>query len=126
MIAQAAQTISFPALPAKSVGDPAFALPATSTSGLAITYQSDNLAVATVSGGLLTFVGPGTANITATQGGNINYLAAAAVSQLLTVNPATAGGGSDVPAMPVWALALLTALLFAVAVPLLNKKRQAG
>ena len=126
-ITPASQTINFPALPAKNVGDPAFSPGATATSGLAVTYQSDNLAVATVSGGTITIVGAGTANITASQAGNGSYLPAASVSQTLTVNPPASGGtGSDVPLMPWWALALLAGLLFVVATPLLSRKRQTG
>ncbi len=127
VVSQSSQTISFSTLPAKSVGDSAFVLTATATSGLPLTYQSDNAAVATISGGTVTIVGAGTANITASQAGNNGYQAAAPVTQSLTVNAAAAGAGSsDVPVMPLWALALLAGLLFIVAVPLLAKKQQAG
>ena len=125
VIAQSSQTINFPPLAAVNVGDPTFALTATASSGLALTYQSDNPAVATISGGTVTIVGAGTANITASQAGNNGYQAAAPVTQTLTVNAAAGASGSDVPSMPLWALALLAGLLFAVAVPLLSKPRQA-
>ncbi len=126
IISQASQTISFPALPAMTLGDPDFALTATASSGLPVTYQSDNLAVATISGSTLTIVGAGTANITAFQTGNNGYKAAAPVIQPLKVNPAPDVIDSDAPSMPLWALALLAVLLFAVAVPCLSGRRQTG
>ena len=89
VISQPAQTISFGALPAKTFGDAAFTLGATASSGLAVSYSSGNASVATVSGSTVTIVGAGTAVITATQGGNGNYLAATPVSQTLTVNKAS-------------------------------------
>jgi hypothetical protein len=49
--------------------------------------------VATVSGTVVTVVGPGTTVITASQGGDGNYEAATAVSQTLTVNAAPVTGG---------------------------------
>lgn len=123
VISQAAQTINFPAIPAKVVGDSAFAPGATASSGLPVSYQSDNPGVATISGSTVTIVGAGTANITAMQAGNNGYAAAAPVVRPLTV---TGGAGSsDVPAMPGWALGVLAALLFAIAAPLLMPKHSA-
>ena len=49
-----------------------------------IVYTSDNLAVATVSGSVITLIGVGTANITASQAANENY-EGNAVSTILTV-----------------------------------------
>ncbi len=80
------QTISFGALDTKTYGDAPYNLTATSTSGLAISYSSDNTAVARVSGSTVTIVGAGTANITASQAGNTTYAAAANVTQQLTVS----------------------------------------
>ena len=80
------QSITFAALPAKTFGDAAFALSATATSTLAVSYASSNTAVATVSGSTVTIVGGGTATITASQAGNANYNAATNVGQTLTVN----------------------------------------
>ena len=62
-----------------------YTLGATASSGLAITYTSSNLSVATVSGNVLTIVGNGTSNITATQAGNANFSSANTV-QPLSVN----------------------------------------
>jgi hypothetical protein len=55
-------------------------LTATASSALAVTYSSSDASVATVSGNLLTLLKPGTAIVTASQAGNANYNAAAAVA----------------------------------------------
>jgi hypothetical protein len=90
VIAKAGQTITFGALAAKTYGDGPFALGATSSSGLVVSYVSDKTTVATVSGDTVTVVGSGTAGIKATQAGDSNYLAATSVTQPLTVNRASA------------------------------------
>src|SRR5208337_215697 len=59
------QTITFNALAAVTFGQAPYALTATASSGLAITYTSSNPAVATVAGSTITIVGAGTTNITA-------------------------------------------------------------
>lgn len=87
-ITQASQTITFAALPNKSVSDSPFSLTATASSGLAVSYSSSNNAVATVSGGTVSITGVGTTTITASQTGNSNYSAATPVDQILTVTPA--------------------------------------
>jgi len=92
-IARGAQSITFGALPVKTVGNAPFTLTAMSTSGLAVSYSSSNPAVATISGTTVTIVGAGTATITANQGGDGNYDAASPVSQALTVNAAQAATG---------------------------------
>lgn len=79
------QTLTFPALPDPTYGDADFAPGATASSGLAVAYASDNPAVATVVDGGIRVAGAGTATITASQPGNDNWRAAAAVSQSLTV-----------------------------------------
>ncbi len=85
-ITQAPQTITFAALAPVAVGATPFALTATGgASGNPVTYTSNNVAVATVNGSTVTVVGAGTAVITANQAGNLNYSAAPAVSQTLTV-----------------------------------------
>lgn len=90
VIARAAQTIAFGALPAKTFGDSPFAAGGTASSGLTVSYASSNTNVATVSGGAISVAGAGTANITATQAGNSNHEAAAPVVQTLTVTAANA------------------------------------
>ncbi|MBL7870766.1 MAG: choice-of-anchor D domain-containing protein, partial [Cyclobacteriaceae bacterium] len=89
------QTITFSPLPAKTYGDASFALSATATSGLAVSYLSDNLSVATISGNTVTIVGAGSAVITASQAGNGTYNAAASVLQTLVVNKASLTATAD-------------------------------
>ena len=79
------QTITFDALAGKQIGDAPFALTATASSSLAVSYTSSNTAVATVTLGTITIVGIGTTNITASQGGNTYFNAASPVVQPLTV-----------------------------------------
>ncbi|WP_426330156.1 MBG domain-containing protein [Pedobacter sp. R-06] len=85
----AAQTITFNAPSAKTYGDATFTLPETASSGLTISYGSNNTAVATISGNVVTIVGVGTAKITASQAGNSSYSAAIPVEQNLIVNKLT-------------------------------------
>jgi surface protein len=59
-------------------------VPPTTNNANPIVYTSDNLAVATVSGSIITFTGVGTANITATQAADANY-EGNAISTVLTV-----------------------------------------
>jgi hypothetical protein len=83
------QSITFAALPAKTFGDANFAVLATASSGLPVTYSSSNTAVATIAGSTVTIVGGGTSTITASQAGNDFFAAAPNVTQTLTVNKAT-------------------------------------
>jgi hypothetical protein len=85
-VTKASQTITFGALPAKNFGDRPFALTATASSGLTVSYTSSNPAVATVSGSTVTILRAGTTTITASQPGNATYSAALPVSRTLTVN----------------------------------------
>lgn len=87
-ISKGNQTITFNAIAAKNFGDAAFAVSATASSGLAVSFVSSNPAVATVSGNTITIIGAGSTIITASQAGNVNYNAAANVTQTLTVNKA--------------------------------------
>ena len=79
------QTITFNALPAKAVGAADFSAGATASSGLTVSLASSNTAVATIVSGNIHIVGAGTATITASQAGNVNYNAATSVPQTLTV-----------------------------------------
>lgn len=85
VVAKGGQTITFDGLAAKGVEDPDFAPGASASSGLEVAYISSNLAVATIVGGRIHIVGPGTTTITAAQAGNDFYLPAAAVEQTLVV-----------------------------------------
>ncbi|WP_309613995.1 fibronectin type III domain-containing protein [Flavobacterium sp.] len=87
---KANQTLSaITATVSKTFGDAAYSAASTASSGLTVSYSSDNTLVATVSGaGLVTVIGAGTATITASQAGNANYNAATSVTQFLTVGKA--------------------------------------
>lgn len=80
-ITKANQTITFGTLADRFTGGANFALTATASSGLAVSYTSSNTAVATVAGSTVTIVGAGSTIITASQTGNSNYFAAADVQQ---------------------------------------------
>ena len=89
------QTIAFSALTAKTVGDAPFALAATASSGLPVTFSSLTPAVATVSGNMVTIIAAGTATIAANQAGNAQYAAAPQVTQSFTI--AAKQGGTVQP-----------------------------
>ncbi|WP_243405550.1 RHS repeat-associated core domain-containing protein, partial [Solimicrobium silvestre] len=76
-----AQTISFTAPATQQFGAAPFALSATSSSGLAISFMSSTTPVCTVSGSIVTLVSAGTCTITANQVGSSNYSAAMQVTQ---------------------------------------------
>lgn len=79
------QEIVFNSLTPKNLGD-VFTVSATASSNLPVSFASSNTSVATISGNVVTVVGVGTSTITASQAGDANYIPAAPVSQLLTVN----------------------------------------
>jgi len=79
------QTITFNAIPDKLMGDADFDPNATSSSGLAVTYSSNNTSVATIISGKVHLAGPGTANITASYGSNTVYNSASK-TQSLTIS----------------------------------------
>jgi hypothetical protein len=87
-VVKANQSITFGTLVAKTFGEAAFELSATTSSGLTISYTSSNMNVATVSGNTATIVGVGSTTITAVQAGNGNFNPATAVQQSLTVGKA--------------------------------------
>ena len=78
-------TITFPALADTAFTSTPPSLGASASSGLAVSYTSTTSAVCTVSGGAITFVSAGLCTITASQGGNTNYVAATPVSQSFTI-----------------------------------------
>jgi MBG domain (YGX type)/Secretion system C-terminal sorting domain/Immunoglobulin domain len=87
-ISKAVQTISFADLPACTYGGAALTLTATSSSGLAVTYESSDYNVATPSGNTITLGNAGQCYITASVAGNGNYLTGTPVQKLLTVSKA--------------------------------------
>jgi hypothetical protein len=82
-IAKAAQTITFGALGNQTYGAAPFALTATASSGLPVTYSLTG--PATVTGSTVTITGVGQVVVTAAQAGNATYAAATTVSQSFTV-----------------------------------------
>jgi len=82
---KAPQTITFGSLPEVKKGDAPLTLTATSTSGLAVMYESSDPSKATISGSTAVIVESGTVEITAKQGGDLNYLPAADVTRVLVI-----------------------------------------
>ena len=98
--------ITFSALPNVTYGASPITLTATASSGLPATYMVTG--PATVSGSTLTITGAGTVNVTASQAGNSEYVAATPVSQSFTVaqapltvtaNNITVPYGQPIPAL---------------------------
>ena len=84
-VTAATQNITFAQPATHYTADAAFALGATASSGLAVTYTVDS-GPATVSGGTLTLRGTaGSVVVRASQAGNASYTAAADVSRTITV-----------------------------------------
>jgi len=82
------QSIRFGAISSKVYGVAPFALQATATSGLAVSFRVVS-GPATISGTTITLTGVGTVKVEATQSGNTTYNAAPAVSQSFAVTAAT-------------------------------------
>jgi large repetitive protein len=85
-VGKADQTITFGALPAKTFGDADFNVDGTASSNLAISFASTGNC--TVSGNTVHLTAVGACTITASQGGDTTYNAAATVSQTFAVNKA--------------------------------------
>jgi uncharacterized cupin superfamily protein len=84
-IAKAAQTITFAPLVNKRLGDPDFALSASASSGLPVTFTAAGKCKLTGGGTKVHLTGVGSCTITASQGGNANYDAAPSVSRTFTI-----------------------------------------
>jgi N-acetylneuraminic acid mutarotase len=84
IVDQASQTINFPAIGNQYLGVAPFALNATASSGLTVTYTVSS-GPATISGNVITLTGLGTVTVIATQVGNSSYLAAPPVQQSFNV-----------------------------------------
>jgi hypothetical protein len=85
------QTIQFGALPDKTFGDPAFAVSATATSGLRVTFSSLSVAVCDATGtdgATITLLAAGRCTIQADQAGDADFNPAPAVTQSFDVAPA--------------------------------------
>jgi hypothetical protein len=95
-IAKASQSIAFGALPDRTLGDPDFALTATASSRLPVSYTATGSC--TVSGSSVHLTATGVCSITAAQGGNANFAAAPSVTEGFTVAAATSVAGTVVGA----------------------------
>jgi uncharacterized repeat protein (TIGR01451 family) len=82
-IAKANQTITFGALPNKIVGNPDFAVSASASSGLTVSFTATGNC--TVTGVTVHLTGAGSCTITAAQAGNSNFNAAASVPRSFTI-----------------------------------------
>lgn len=85
-ITMGSQTISFTLVGSTPLSTGTITLNGSANSGLSVSYSSSNTSVATVSGNILTLVGTGTVDITASQGGNANYNPATNVVRTLVVS----------------------------------------
>jgi len=81
------QIISFDAPASKVYGDSPFGLVATSTSALAVNFQSTTSGTCSVTGLTLSILGAGICTVQATQAGNSEYNIAPTVEQSFTVTP---------------------------------------
>jgi len=84
-VGRLSQSITFNVLGEYPMNSPDVELRATASSGLPITYTSDNSSVAQIIENKIHFVGIGSANITASQAGDDRYDPAISVSQVLMV-----------------------------------------
>ncbi|MCZ8215738.1 MAG: T9SS type A sorting domain-containing protein, partial [Cyclobacteriaceae bacterium] len=81
------QNITFAAIPDKTVGDPAFALTASTTSSLPVSFSTVSNKI-TINGAQVSIVSAGRVTVTATQTGNANYNAATPVERSFCIKPA--------------------------------------
>jgi uncharacterized protein (TIGR03437 family) len=88
-VTAAAQTITFGALPNMALGSAPFALSASSSSGLPVTFSTSTPAVCAISGSTVTVLATGTCSISASQAGNANYSAAPSVTRSFSSSPAS-------------------------------------
>jgi hypothetical protein len=85
IVSQVTQTITFGSLSNVMIGAQPFAISATASSGLAVSFASTTPQVCTLTGTTVTVVATGMCSITASQPGNVNYAAAANVTQTFTI-----------------------------------------
>jgi len=95
----APQTITFGELAEKTLGDAAFDVSATASSGAAVSFESTTTSVCTVAGAKVTLVATGTCTISASRAAYGLYKAADAVARSFTVKGVkpTAKTGSAIP-----------------------------
>jgi hypothetical protein len=97
-VAKAAQSITFTAPTTKTYGTAPFAISATSSAGLTVTFTSDTTEICTVSGSSVTILAAGTCTITASQAGSSNYDAALDLARSFTISKASQATLTVVPA----------------------------
>ena len=85
---QKQQVIPFEEFALMTYGDAPLTMPAVTDAGLTIAYTSSNPSVATMEGNVLTVVGAGSSDITATQEGDASVQAATPVTHTLVVEKA--------------------------------------
>ncbi|MGO4598320.1 Ig-like domain repeat protein [Terrabacter sp. 2RAF25] len=91
VVNQQTQTITFTssAPTSETVGGPTYAVAASATSSLPVTFTSGTSAVCSVNGSTVTFVGSGTCTVLADQAGNAAYAPATQATQSFTVAKAS-------------------------------------
>ena len=89
-IDKVSQTIDFTLASSVAISAGTLALEGTATSGLTVNYASSNSTIASVSGATLTLHQGGSVTLSASQAGNDNYTAAAAVDRTLVITGFTA------------------------------------
>jgi streptogramin lyase len=86
-IGKAAQSITFAAIPAKTYGDPDFAVSATATSGLIVGFATSG--TCSIAGITVHLTAAGSCTVTASQAGDVNHSAATPVSRTFSIVAAT-------------------------------------
>jgi hypothetical protein len=109
----AAQTIAFDPLPDRVLGSAPFALVATASSGLPVSFSALTSSTCSVSGTTVSLNAAGGCTIAADQPGDATWAAAPQVPQSFSIG--TGSGASHQVPLPWWAIALLAGLLFGTA-----------
>ncbi len=100
-IGKAAQTINFAAIPNKTFGDADFAVSATASSNLAVSFgATGNCTVTSPSPGTVHITAAGACTITASQAGNANFNAAPNVQQSFSIAKAASSTAVSSSANP--------------------------
>ena len=80
------QKITFDYFAPHNISEGSFVLKAKASSGLRVTFTSNDTAIATISDSIISLVKPGVVDITASQKGNETFYQAAKVTHTLTIN----------------------------------------
>jgi uncharacterized repeat protein (TIGR03803 family) len=88
IIDKANQTVTFPSLPNKVLGDPVFNLSASSSSGLVVSYSATPTDRVAILNNQVTLVKAGRVSIMASQSGNLSYNPAISIDQSFCIAPA--------------------------------------